>query len=49
MQAAAKGGTLYLEPHLMFDLSELSAMKADVVIAPVVPQRLGGLTLVDGG
>eukprot|EP00752_Nemacystus_decipiens_P005518 g4992.t1 len=46
---APEGGSLYYEPHLMFDDAELSKLKADVVIAPVVPQSVGPFTLVDGG
>ncbi|CAN0276609.1 unnamed protein product, partial [Laminaria digitata] len=44
-----EGGILYLEPHLMFDDSELSRFTADVVIAPVVQQNIGPYPLVRGG
>lgn len=43
------GGTLYFEPHLMFDEAELSELRADVVIAPVVQQSVGPFPLVCGG
>lgn len=33
----------------MFNESELSKLKADVVISPVVSQSIGGYTLVGGG
>ena len=47
--AAPEGGSLYFEPHLMFDEAELSKLKADVVIAPVVAQSIGPFPLVNGG
>eukprot|EP00904_Undaria_pinnatifida_P000822 jgi/Undpi1/10740/HiC_scaffold_29.g13188.m1 len=46
---APDGGTLYMEPHLIFDESELSKRTADVVIAPVVAQNIGPFPLVCGG
>lgn len=46
---APAGGSLYFEAHLMFDKSELSKLQADVVIAPVVEQKLAAYTLVAGG
>lgn len=33
----------------MFDPAEVSELKADVVIAPVVPQSIGPFPLVCGG
>ena len=41
--------SFYYEPHCMFDAAELSKFKVDCVITPIVPQRLPGYTLVDGG
>ncbi|CAN0597016.1 unnamed protein product, partial [Laminaria digitata] len=49
LASVPEGGTLYLEPHLMFDDSELSRFTADVVIAPVVQQNIGPYPLVRGG
>ncbi|CAM9432102.1 unnamed protein product [Ectocarpus sp. 6 AP-2014] len=44
-----EGGSLYFEPHLFFDESELSKLHADVVITPVVQQNVGPYPLVCGG
>ncbi|CAN0529060.1 unnamed protein product, partial [Ectocarpus sp. 8 AP-2014] len=41
-------GSLYFEPHLFFDESELSELHADVVITPVVRQKVGPYPLVCG-
>lgn len=49
LPAAPEGGSLYFEPHLMFDEAELSKLHADVVIAPVVSQSVGPYPLVNGG
>lgn len=47
--AVRKGGSLYYEPHVMFNPAELSRKKADVVITPVVSQNIGPYALVAGG
>lgn len=44
-----EGGSFYYEPHLMFDETELSQLKADVVIVPATQQRIGPYDLVAGG
>ncbi|CAM9785584.1 unnamed protein product, partial [Ectocarpus fasciculatus] len=48
-KADPEGGSLYFEPHLFFDESELSKLHADVVITPVVQQKVGPFPLVCGG
>ncbi|CAM9975318.1 unnamed protein product, partial [Phaeothamnion confervicola] len=40
---------LYYEPHCMYDATELAPFSADVVITPVVQQKIGAYVLVDGG
>lgn len=47
--ADPEGGSLYFEPHLFFDESELSKLHADVVVTPVVQQKVGPYSLVCGG
>lgn len=49
LAADPEGGSLYFEPHLFFDESELSKLHADVVITPVVQQKVGPFPLVCGG
>lgn len=44
-----EGGSFYYEPHLMFDETELSQLKADVVIVPAIRQSIGPYDLVAGG
>ena len=41
--------SLYMEPHCMFDASELKSYAVDYVITPIVSQELPAYTLVDGG
>ena len=41
--------SVYVEPHCMYDESELSCYQVDCVISPVVSQELPAFTLVAGG
>jgi L-ascorbate metabolism protein UlaG (beta-lactamase superfamily) len=40
--------SVYYEPHCMYDEDELKNLQADIVITPIVAQRLPAYTLVDG-
>lgn len=41
--------SVYYEPHVMFDATELADTSIDFVVTPIVAQKLPGYTLVDGG
>lgn len=50
-KSSRKFPSVYYEPHCMFDEGELAEFAGgiDVVVTPVVAQKLPGYTLVDGG
>jgi L-ascorbate metabolism protein UlaG (beta-lactamase superfamily) len=47
--SAEQFSSIYYEPHCMYNKKELSQYKADIVITPVVAQKLPLFTLVAGG